>query len=281
MEFCYINGEIKEKKDASVSVLDIGFLRGFGLYEALTSFNGKPFMLNDHLDRFEKGANFLNLKIPESREEIKNIIKELLNKNIENNKGFDRYNIKFILTGGEVLGGIDYNKDKSNFCILTEKFSGLPKEYFLNGVKINIEEYQREFPEIKTTNYLKAVMLQKKQKELGAFETLYFHNGKALECTTSNFFIVKDNKVITAKDNILKGITRKVVLDLAKENNILVEERDLFLDEIWSSDEVFITASFKEVLPVVNIDGKMISNGSVGEITKKMIDLLSKFIEAI
>lgn len=279
MTFCYINGEIKDKNNVSVSVNDIGFLRGFGLYEAMTCFDGKVFMIDNHLDRFENGAKFLDLKIPESRENIKSIINELLRKNNESDGFSNRYNIKFILTGGSAIGGINYDYEKPTFCIITEKFNGLPKEYFDNGVSIITEEYQREFPEIKTTNYIKAVMLQKKIKEKGAFEVLYFNNDKILECSTSNIFIVKGGILITPKNNILKGITRKAVLNIAKENNIKIEERDVLLNEIFESDEVFITASFKEILPVISVDDKKVSNGQVGEQTLKLINLLNSKIE--
>jgi len=255
-----------------VSVYDIGLLRGYGIYEAMTTHNKKPFMFADHLERFKKSAIFLDLKVPFSDAEIEEAVHDLIRAN-----GFKETNIKFILTGGAALGGIDYDRDFPTFYILAEEFSAIPEKYLTDGATLISHEHQRQYPQYKTTNYITAVMLQKTRKEKNALEVLYTSQGKVLECSTSNFFIVKDGKIITAKENVLLGITRKVVIDLARKAGLNVEERDISVQELRSADEAFLTASFKEVVPVVSIDGALVGSGRVGEKTKKVLDLFQKF----
>lgn len=257
---------------AEVSIFDIGLLRGFGIYEAMTTHNKKPFMLEDHLERFRRSATFAGLKVPVTDEEIKEAIADLINRN-----GYDETNIKFILTGGTAQGGIEYDPDFPTFYILAEEFSALPENFITAGASVITAEHLRQFPQYKTTNYINAVMLQKKRKEADALEILYHWNGKVLECATSNFAIIKNGKIITAKDNILQGITRKVMLDLARKNGIEVEEREYTLEEMLSADETLLTASFKEVVPIVKVDEKLIGNGQVGPISQKLVQWFRDF----
>lgn len=271
-KYCYLNGKIKSAAQAQVSIFDIGLLRGFGIYEAMTTHNKKPFMCEDHLERFRRSATFAGIKVPATDEEIKEAISDLIDRN-----GYAETNIKFILTGGTALGGIEYDPDFPTFYILAEEFSALPETFLTNGAKVITAEHLRQFPQYKTTNYINAVMLQKKRKEADALEILYYWQGKVLECATSNFAIVKDGKIITAKENILQGITRKVTLDLARKNGIEVEEREYTLDELFDADEAFLTASFKEVVPIVKVDEKVIGDGKVGPVSKKLISLFTDF----
>jgi len=270
--YCYFDGKIMSAKQAMVSIYDIGLLRGYGIYEALTTHNGKPFMLKEHLERFRRSANFLDLKIPMGDQELTQVIQELIVQN-----GYKESNIKFILTGGNIVAGIEFDSDFPTFYILVEEFSSLPEHFMTKGTSVITHEHQRQYPQFKTTNYITAVMLQKQRKEKGALEILYTSNGKVLECATSNFFIIKNNVLITPKENVLLGITRKVVIDLAQKNNIKVEERDITIEELHQADEAFLTASFKEVVPVVKVDEKMIGNGHVGPLSKKMFALFSEF----
>lgn len=232
-------------------------------------------MLADHLSRFRKSANFLDLKIGITDEYIEKIINELVEKN-----AIETCHVKFILTGGEVVGGIDYDYEKPTFYIFLEEHKPLDARFYEHGSRVILEEYLRDFPEMKTTNYIKAVTLQKKQKKSGALETLYFWQNFVLECSTSNFFIIKNGKLITAKDSILQGITRKVVLDMAFQSGLPIEERDFSLEELLNADEAFLTASFKGIVPVVEIVGhKHIGSGKVGEITKTLMSKFKNLIE--
>lgn len=272
MKYCYLNGHIMPESEAKVGILDIGLLRGFGIYEALTTINGKVFMCEDHLARFRKSAEFLNIKVPVSDDEIKRVMDELIAKN-----GFARTNIKFILTGGEAIGGIDYNRDTPTFYIFVEEWKPIDEKNYTHGASVLLHEHLREYPQYKTINYITAVPLQKKMKDAGALETLYTWRRQILECATSNFFIVADNRLLTPKDDILYGITRKVTIDLAREYGIEVEECNVSLEEVYGADECFITSSFKDVVPVVKVGDKGIGDGKVGEMTKRIMSLFDEF----
>lgn len=267
---CFLNGEIIPVEDAKVSVLDIGLLRGYGIYDGIAGIKGKPFRFPDHWTRFLSGAHILNLNIPITEDGAKKKIEELL----EKNHGDKRANIRLILTGGNTIGGIEYDFEKPTFYIVTEEWEALPIEYYEEGAKLITYRHVRELPEYKTINYIRAVNLQNYRKEEKAVEILFVNDGEVLECSTSNVFLVKSGKLITPAENILKGITRKVVLEIASKSGLSIEERIVAEEELKSADEVFITSSFKDIVPIVKIDDFEVGDGKVGQIT---IDLMKKF----
>lgn len=279
-QYCFLNGEIVPMEEAKVSVLDIGLLRGYGIYDGIAAFNGKPFRFGDHWSRFVSGAHILNLNVPITEDGAKKKVEELLQKNGHT----DRANIRFILTGGNTLNGIEYDFEKPTFYIVTEKWEPLPKEFYTDGAKLVTYRNMRELAEYKTINYIKAVNLQNWRKEEKAVEILYTYDGEVLECATSNIFIVKNKTLITPVENILKGITRKVVLELAEQipakggPALGWEERPIREEELKTADEVFITSSFKDIVPIVKIDDFEVASGQVGGVTK---DLMLKFEEYI
>ena len=267
---CFLNGEIIPVEDAKVSVLDIGLLRGYGIYDGIAGIKGKPFRFPDHWTRFLSGSHILNLNIPITEDGAKKKIEELL----EKNHGDKRANIRLILTGGNTIGGIEYDFEKPTFYIVTEEWEALPIEYYEEGAKLITYRHVRELPEYKTINYIRAVNLQNYRKEEKAVEILFVNDGEVLECSTSNVFLVKSGKLITPAENILKGITRKVVLEIASKSGLSIEERIVAEEELKSADEVFITSSFKDIVPIVKIDDFEVGDGKVGQIT---IDLMKKF----
>ena len=273
--FCYLNGRIVPVKDACVSVYDIGLLRGFGIYEALMTYDRKPFRLSDHLARFRTSAKKLSLKIPASDAEITRAINEIVTKSIPAGK---EAVLRFILTGGNATDGIEYNYNTPTFYILAEEFKRFPEEWYTRGCSLIVYEEQRQFPESKTTNYIQAVLLQEQRKKAGAVEVLYISNGKVLEAATSNFFIVKNGSLITAKSGILPGITRKTVLEIAAPH-FPIEEREMAVDEMYNADESFISSSFKEIVPIVKVGERTIGDGKVGPVTVRLMKLFKSYYE--
>lgn len=269
---CYLNGEIVLEKDAKVGVHDLGILRGFGIYQALRTVGRKPFMLDKHLARFRNSAEVMTLTIPATDTELAGIIDTLIAHNIPEGK---EARVKFILTGGESLGGIEPGPTPT-FYILVDTFSPLPVEVYEKGCSLIVHEYQRAFAENKTTSYAQAVILQKARKAAGALEILYTSQGFVLECAMSNIFFVKSGVVLTPKQNILEGVTRTLVVDIAQKAFPL-EERQVSVDEAFSADEVFITGSFKNIVPVVEIGGRKIGSGVPGLCTKRLMVLFDEF----
>ena len=270
----FVNGKYVDIDSPTIVAGDIGFLRGYGVYEGITSYNGHPFHLKDHYERLQKSAGFLHINVPVSLEELDAILRELISKN-----NFPRTDFRLILTGGVSVEGIGFEKSSSTLAIIPQKHHDLPAEAYEHGVSVILDDFQRDCAEYKTLNYINAVRLQESRKEKSATEIIYHHEDKLLEASTSNVFIVKDKVVITPKDNILEGITRKLVLKLAKGVGLSVQEREVSMDEFYSADEVFITASFKEIVPVVKADDKMIGGGKVGPVTKTLIEAFKTFTQ--
>ena len=256
---------------AFISVYDIGLLRGYAIYDGITAFGKKVFRLPDHMKRFRNSAKAMSLKVPHTDSEIKKIIETLVKKN-----GFARTNLRLILTGGQTLFGIDYDYDKPTFFILAEEFSPLPKEFYESGATLVTVEHQRFMPESKTTNYITAVKSQSKRKGAKAVEVLFTSNGEVLECSTSNIAIFKGDKIIAPDKNILGGITLKVVLELAKKK-FKIERRTFKLKELLTADEVFITSSYKDIVPIISVDSKKIGNGKIGPKTKILMELFANY----
>jgi branched-chain amino acid aminotransferase len=270
---CWLNGAIIPLAEASVGITDIGLLRGFGIYEGLITHNGKPFMLADHLERFHRSAAKMALTIPIDDAQIAQAIAALVAKNVASGK---EALIRIILTGGPAVGVIEYDPKTPTMFILAEEFKPLESRYLEQGCTVTVVDYHRDLADIKSINYIKTVLLQEARKAHGALEIVYTSGGQMLEGGGSNVFIVKNGTLITPKDEIVLGITRKAVLDLAR-GQMPVEERPVSVEEFYGADEVFITGSFKEIVPVVSADGKAIGGGAPGRVTKQILALFHDF----
>src|SRR5258708_5486617 len=145
--YCYLNDKILPVSEAGVGVYDIGLLRGYGIYEALRTFNRKPFEFAAHMARFHRSTDALRLYILATDEELRKIIDELIEKNIP--QGRDAV-VRFIITGGEAIGGIEYNPQTPTFYILVEPLEALPQEMYEKGCKLLVHEHLRALPEYKT-----------------------------------------------------------------------------------------------------------------------------------
>jgi len=279
----YLNGKFVEKSKAFIRVNDLGLLRGYGIFDYLKTYNRKPFHLDDHLWRFFVSAASLNLKPPFSPKKLKEIIFELIKKNknfppkADPPQAEKELSFRLVLTGGETDNG--RTSKKPTFFIIVEPPHYYPKEVFEKGIKLITLNYRREFPGIKTINYLWAISQWGNALKEKAGEILYVHQGKVLEATTSNFFMVKNGVLFTPQNDILPGITKKVVIGLAKKNKIKVQEKNLSLKEVLRADECFITATDKEIMPVVKIDNRLIGKGKVGSQTKRLMELFKNLLK--
>ena len=270
IKYCYLNKKIVPLNKARISPNDMGILRGYAVFDFLRTYNGKAFLLKEHFERFKRSAKMLKLKIPISLIQLNNLIKKLLAEN-KLKKCF----IRIVLTGGKSSDGITC--EKPTFFILPENHAKIPKYIYSKGGKLITYDHQRKMPKAKTTDYATAAMLQNFRKKRKAIEVLYIKNGLILEATMSNFFIFKKNTLITPKNNILMGITRNFVIKLAKKAKFSVEERNLPLREIKSANEAFITATTKEIVPIIRINDQKIGNGKIGKNTRILMELFKKY----
>lgn len=265
---CYLNNRFLPYCEAKIHISDIGLQRGYAIFDYFVEMKGRIPFLDDYLDRFYRSAEMLNMEIPLGRELLKEKIRYLLQQNKLGTSG-----IKLLLTGGysEDL----YSPSTPNFMILNLPIIHQPGD-FGEGVKLILLDYRRHIPEVKTTFYLPSIALFPKLKETGAVEVLYHHNGLISETTRANIFLIKNGKLITPASGVLLGISRKYVLKLARDLMPL-EERDVNLEELWESEEVFITGTSKHVAPVVEIEGRVIGNGKPGAITAEISKAYERF----
>lgn len=269
----YLNGQFVSQSQAKVSVYDMGFLRSFGVVEFLITYHQKPFRLSAHLDRFLHSADLAGLKLPFSQKKLTALVHQTLKKN-----NFPESTIWLVATGG--LGPTSMIPAKTpTLVIMVDPFKPYPRSCYQKGVKIITFKASRLLPQAKTMVYTLAIKALTQAYRKKGIEALYLLNHQVTECMTSNFFIFKKGKLLTAKDqDVLKGITRQVVLEIAK-NHFPVQKKDLTLKEVLSADEAFLTASNKEIMPVVKIDHHRIGNGQVGPQTKKLIKLFRQLVE--
>jgi branched-chain amino acid aminotransferase len=242
--------------------LDTALLRGYGVYEYLRAYAGKPFRLNEHLDRLERSCAILELPIPCERALIRETI---LNHSLQ---GVDS-SIKLFVGGGAASDDLVPDGEPVMF-ISIKPLEPFAKEYYEKGIKLMTYVHERPFHLAKSSNYVAAVIASRLAKKEGALEPLFVsRGGKVLETARSNIFFVKGDELFTPREGVLYGITRQVILELYP-----VTEREVDLNETW--DEVFITSTNKEVMPVVQIDHRVIGKGKVGNLTKKISTLFSE-----
>lgn len=262
--YCFFEDKIVKSDKPLIKVNDISVLRGFAAFDFLRIYNGKPFCFDEHFKRFQNTTREMGLKLPYSKDQILKILDDLIIRNKDKS-----FQVKFVLTGGATVNGI--LPSKPILFIIFEKMQDLPEKIYKNGAKLITNEYLRTLPTSKTSNYLNAVLLQKQKNKQKALEILYINNGEALECSTSNLFIVKNETLFTPKENVLNGVTRQKVLEIAKKNKIKTNETRVTFEDLKNADEVFITATNKKVVPIVKIDDFQIGDGKVGEMSKFLL----------
>ena len=257
--YAYLNNEFVPEKEAVLSVRDLAIQRGYGIFDFLKVSDGVPLFLEDHLDRFFFSAMKMDLPIRRSKEELKEIVDSLIAKN-----GMGTSGIRLTLTGGVSEDG--YSISEPNFIITESELKPRSEALFERGMKLITQSYKRQLPEVKSIDYLMAIRLQSLVRQSGADDVVYTDDGLVLECPRTNIFIVtKDGEVVTPGREILRGITRKKVLEAAGRHHT-VGERDITVEELMGAKEVFITSTSKGVIPVVEVDGQKISDGKAGPI---------------
>ncbi|MEK7084572.1 MAG: aminotransferase class IV [Patescibacteria group bacterium] len=270
--YCYFNGKFISETRAAISPRDIGVLRGYAVFDFLVTQNGKPFLFDDHFARLQRSAKELGLSLPVSKAACAAIMHTLITRHPSQDAV-----IRTVLTGGVSSNGFAPDGTPT-FYILIEPRKKLPPAYYRDGARLITVDYQRFLPHVKTTHYIEAVRNNALCRKKNAVEILYVKDGLVLESASSNFFIVKRNKLITPAERVLPGITKKLVLKFAR-NKFIVEQRPLRLTEMYAADEAFLTASNKNILPIVKIDDRTIGTGRVGDVTKELMHLFDDFVK--
>jgi branched-chain amino acid aminotransferase len=273
MHYGYLNGKIAPIDQLALGVTDLSLLRGYGLFDYFLTYNGRPFQWDWYWERFQNSAMRMHLTLPISKEETYAVVMDLLERNTQND-GTD-VGFRFILTGGYSADSISIVKP--NLLIMTEDIHPVPVSQYEQGIKIILDDYVREMAEVKSTDYKHVILMAEAIRAAGASDILYYKDGEISELSRSNFFIVKGNQLVTPDRNILHGITRRTIMQLAQDDFDVVE-RPVLLSELYDAEEAFTTSSTKKVLPIVQISDLTIANGRVGP---KSAFLLERFNDLV
>ncbi|GAB4435402.1 MAG: branched-chain-amino-acid transaminase [Anaerolineae bacterium] len=271
----YLNGQFVSKEEAKVSIFDHGYLLGDGIFETLRSYGGVIFKLEEHLQRLFNSAKYMMLTIPAPKAELTDLAYQALKKSSLQ----DAY-LRITVSRGVGERGInpDFCKEPT-LSIIVKEVPEYPPESYAAGIEtmiVSVRKMSHESlsPQIKSCNYQNNILAKIEINQRGLIEGfLLNHEGYLTEGTVSNVFIVKNGNIMTPSlaCGCLEGITRQTVIELAqKELQLNVQETQLTRYDIYTSDECFITNTIMELMPVVNIDGRVVGNGQPGVLTRQL-----------
>ena len=279
----YINGEYYPKSQAKISVYDHGLLYGDGVFEGIRAYNGIVFKLKEHIDRLYRSANVIMLDIPLTKEEMINAVLETLRKNNLR----DAY-IRLVVTRGIGDLGLDPRKcPKPTVIIITDVIKLHSIEAKKKGIKAIITWVKRDpvdatSHEVKSLNYLNSILGKIEANIAGFDEAICLDkNGHISEGVAENIFIVKNEKVITppTSTGALVGITRNVVMKIASNLGYTVVEANITPTDLFTADEAFFTGTAAEIVPIVEVNRRIIGDGKPGPITQRLMQEFEKVIQ--
>ncbi len=271
--YLYLNNEIVKASDAKISVFDHGFLYGDGIFETMRAYDGVIFMFDEHLIRLYRSASLIGLDINRNFADIKIAVYETLKANSLSNAY-----VRLSISRGFGPIGIDPDLCKENtFVIIANEFKNYPNSYYLEGIETIVSSIKRNpiealNPLIKSFNFLNNILAKIEAKKMQAVEAIMLNmEGFIAEGTISNVFFVKDEILCTPSIScgILDGITRGVVIELARRNGIEVIEGRFSVEELYTASEVFLTNSSMELMPIKRINDKRFSTGKIYTLLRK------------
>ena len=271
-----IDGKYYDQKNAKISVFDHGLLYGDGIFEGIRAYNGRVFKLTEHIDRLFCSAKAILLKIPLSHGEIVGAVVETCRRN----KIRDGY-VRLLVTRGAGTLGLNPNRCKNpSTIIIADKIQLYPAGLYERGMEIITVPTTRNLhsalnPAIKSLNYLNNILAKIEANNAGCEEAIMLNaEGYVSECTGDNIVIVKSGQILTPplSAGALYGITRGVVIELAREDGLTVAEPNLTRYDLFNADECFLTGTGAELIPIVTIDGRVIGAGKPGPITRRLVD---------
>jgi branched-chain amino acid aminotransferase len=276
----YIDGKFYPKADAKVSVFDHGFLYGDGIFEGIRLYEGNVFRLEEHLERLEMSAKAILLQLPWTRKEIADIVCE----SCRRNNLTDGYIRLIISRGVGDLGLSPKTCPKPSIICIADKITLYPEALYTTGMKIITAATRRISPAalppmIKSLNYLNNILAKMEALQHGYHECIMLNDqGYVAECTGDNIFLIHKGRLLTPASHAgaLIGITRQVALEVAEQLGLKVCETNLTRYDVWNADECFLTGTAAEVIPVIEVDGRIIGNGKPGPMTARILESFRK-----
>lgn len=273
MTLAYYDGAFVQRNSITVNPSDFAFARGVGLFELGRVYGGKPFHLEDHLERLAQGARLLGIAMPHTVPELADISRKIIAQN-----ALPQSAIKYYLTAGECAqaSGISFHACSGftpHLMVMEDPVTVLHPEapyglaHYQRGQRLKTVGYERELPSIKSTNYLLGFYAARQVAGAEWDDIIFTHrDGYITEATRSNFFCVIDDKLVTPARGMLHGITRKIVLKLAQQIGLKFVERDVYPADLASATEAFTTGSIAEMMPVGRIDAHSLPHTTQGPI---------------
>lgn len=267
----YLNGELVRLSQARISVTDYGFLYGYGLFETMRAYEGKVFLLERHLARLAAAADKLGFSVVTS--DLNAAVAEVLGAN-----GLKNARIRITISIGEGAITPDPQTCKSpTILIVASEYHPMPEQTYQKGYKVIISSIRRHSQSsiagLKSTNFLESMLARQEARKAGADEALCLNEkGLVAEGSMSNIFIVANQTLQTpdASSGILPGITRGFVMELAAKTGLKVVEVEVTQEALFQAEEVFLTNSLLEVMPVTAIDGRQVGSGVPGAVTTRL-----------
>ena len=274
----FLNGRFMPLAEAMVPVEDRGYQFGDGVYEVIRTYRGVPFQLEAHVARLERSAVAIGLPLPFRAAEWSSYVAEGIRL-----AGYAESKVYIQLTRGVAPRDHLFPVGTPPTAVMTiRQMRSLDPVLYATGVPvITVKDLRWGRCDIKSVNLLPNVMARQQAKDAGAFEAIFVRAGEVSEGAVSNVMLVRAGVLVTAPadERILSGVTRAVVLDLARKEGILVEERAIRVEELRRADEIFLTGTTVEILPVIGVDGVVVGTGKRGELTRLLSHRLRSFVE--
>lgn len=271
---CYFESKYYDSpSEIKIPITDLALTRGWAVFDYFRTYNLKLVLLKLHLKRLRNSLKKAGIKFNFDEKNIERILFKLIKlNNIRHDIAF-----RLIVTAGDSRNSF-YPSKKPRLVILAENIHPISDVFYTEGYFAQLVDIQRLLPSAKTINYVPGLKLLTDVKKQGNNDVIYISGNKVLEGVTNNIFIVKNNKLVTPKENVLGGITRQLVLIIAKNNNISTYEKNVSVKQLVNSDEVFSTSTIRQVLPITKIDGKKIGDGGPGKLTNKLRLLFEEYV---
>ena len=276
MNTIYYNGQYLPEDQPCISPLDRGFIFGDGVYEVIPAYNGHLFRIHEHLDRLGNNLKHVSIDPPLSRESWQSVLNEL----VARNGGGDQ-SVYLQVTRGVARRDHGFPRDtKPTVFAMTSPLHAVSDDIRKDGVRaITLEDIRWKYCHIKTIALLPNILLRQQALDAGAVEAILIRDGNITEGAASNVFIVKNNTIVTPPKGplLLPGITRDLVLELARDSGLACREDAITPDELRLADEIWLTSSTKEILPVTRLDDHTIGNGQPGPYWQRMIGIYQEY----
>lgn len=272
----YVDGIFLRSDEASLGLGDLSILRGYGVFDYFRYADGEPRFLDDHLARFLRSAELLNLTPVQGEDELREVIHQLIAKNPVKEGG-----IRLVLTGGYATDG--YTPLRPNLLGMAYPHKAPPADLYENGCTVMLHRYERQLPQAKTIDYIEGIRIQPQLSECGAQYPLYVDRDNYVrESDRSNFMIVSGGKLITPVNDVLLGVTRKHLLLLAKRLGLAVREAAVSMSDLLAAEEAIMCSSVKGLIPIKKIVGKGISHDramSPGKVTARLMEAWPDYVK--